>query len=241
MRKKSLLIAGLLTSVVSASVLVGLGANNNAIQLYGSEPKTNIEYEIATWQYDGWYQNASIVSEGEIGTVFMFSSTSTGANPGVKVREGIKLAVVVIQDDIREDVTETLRYSVVGNSPSILHNENSVFVNDSNHNPIWPAHYLCIDKVRIFIGDLTLNVHEESAEFIKNDSPDNFTVKSLIVDTILTYSDYGDEQPGYWLTYDHIAPRPFTSDCTPIGKYDGKYPYTGIKIGTIIVKYGCSY
>lgn len=61
----------------------------------------------------------------------MFSSTSTGADPGVKVREGIKLAVILIQRDDRDDVSETLQYSVVGNSPSILHNEDSKFVNGS--------------------------------------------------------------------------------------------------------------
>lgn len=239
MNKKRLLLAGSLLSLTAVAVVTLVGFNANDSLVFANGQQTNVEYEIATWHYDGWCQNASIGEYQEDGRVFMFSSTSTGADPGVKVREGIKLAVVLIQRDDRDDVSETLRYSVVGNSPSILHNENSKFVNGSGNNPVWPAEYLAIYKVRILVGDLELDY--DNGILTEKTAPENFTVKSLFVNTTLTYSNWGDDPAGNWETFDHETPYPFNSNEKEIGNYEGTYPYTGIKIGTIIVKYGCSY
>lgn len=239
MNKKRLLLAGSLLSLSAVAVVTLVGFKTNESFTFASGQQTNAEYTIATWNYEGWCQNASIEGYQENGRVFMFSSTSTGADPGVKVREGIKLAVILIQRDDRDDVSETLRYSVVGNSPSILHNEDSKFVNGAGNNPVWPAEYLAIYKVRILVGDLELDYEKEI--LTEKTAPENFTVKSLFVNTTLTYSNWGDDPAGNWETFDHETPYMFNSNEKEIGNYEGTYPYTGIKISTIMVTYGCSY
>lgn len=239
MNKKRLLLAGSLLSLSAVAVVTLMGFNANDSLVFANGQQTSVEYEIATWHYDGWCQNASIGEYQEDGRVFMFSSTSTGADPGVKVREGIKLAVILIQRDDRDEVSETLQYSVVGNSPSILHNENSKFVKGGGSIPVWPAEYLAIYKVRILVGNLELDY--EKGILTEKTAPENFTVKSLFVNTTLTYSNWGDDPAGNWETFDHETPYLFNSNEKEIGNYEGTYPYTGIKIGTIIVTYGCSY
>ena len=239
MNRKGLLLAGSLLSLSAVTVVAFTGFNANDSLVFATRQQTNAEYTIATWEYEGWHQNASIADYQENGTFFMFHSTSNGADPGVKVRDDIKLAVIVIQEQDYDEIEETLQYNVEGNCPSILHNKNSVFVNDPNNKPIWHSYYIDIYKVRILVGNLTFD--EERNMLIENEAPENFTQKSVFVNTTLTYSNYGDEQPGYWETFDHEYPCLFTSNYTPIDRSENNYPRTGIKIGTIMVTYGCSY
>lgn len=239
MNKKGLLLAGSLLSISAVSVVAFAGFNANDSFAFANGQQTNAEYSIATWEYEGWHQNASIAGYKENGTFFMFHSTSNGADPGVIVRDDIKLAVIIIQDQDYGEIEETLQYSFDGYRPSILHNQNSVFVDDSHNNPMWHSYYIDIYKVRILVGNLTFD--EERNMLIENEAPNNFTQKSIFVNTTLTYSDYGDEQPGYWETFDHEYPCLFTSNYTIIDRSENNYPRTGIKIGTIMVTYGCSY
>ena len=239
MKNKIVLVAGLLTSLAGVSIAISQNLNINQFKLFADGPSTNAEYTIATWEYDGWCQNAGIDDYQENGRVFMFHSTSNGLDEGVKTREDIDLAVILIQRDDRDDVTENLQYNVQGNQPSILSNKTSKFENGDNNSPTWPANQLAIYNVRILVGNLTLDLEQEM--LYKNEAPDNFEVKSIFVNTTLTYSNWSDDPAGNWERYDHEYPRLFTQDYTEIGDYDGTYPHTGIKIGQIMVTYGCSY
>lgn len=243
MNKKRLLLAGSLLSLSAVAVVAFAGFNANDSFVFANGQQTNAEYTISTWEFDGWCKNAGITGYYEQGRVFMFHSSSTGAGEGVKVRNDVKLAIILTQMTDQDDIEGDMIFTVVNGMPSLVCSNHLYYVEDEKHNPVWPANYMAIYTVQIMIGDFTFEGDSESGVLTENDNFDNFVLKSFFVNATLTYAAPDDDQAGNWHRIDYTYPRTFTQTQTEIGDYGGasSQPHVGFKVDSLMVTYGCSY